>query len=85
MIVDSAASSRKAIMQACYDLPRLDQQSEYAVLSIGRFPTAGTVNRDTILEAEETMGSGQTTEWMPLCYPRMDECVLGKVISHIFS
>jgi hypothetical protein len=85
VIIDSAASSRKAIMQVCYDLPRLGQQSEYAVLSIGRFPTAGTAYRDTILEAEETAGSGQTTKWMPLCYPRMDECVLGKGISRSFS
>jgi hypothetical protein len=84
-------SSVKVIMQACYNLPQLDQNVRYAYIVIERSPTAGHAYTDIILEAEETTGSGQTAEWMPLSYARMDERILGEVFvpsnntySHIF-
>jgi hypothetical protein len=91
VIVESFPPSVKVVMQACYSLPHLDQHVRYAYIEIDRNPTAGSAYTDIILEAEETTGSGQAAEWMPLCYTRMDERILGEVSgpgnttrSHIF-
>ena len=72
-------SSVKVVMQACYNLPQLDQDVGYTYIMIDRSPTAGSAFMDIILEAEETAGSGQAADGMPLCSTRMDERILSEI------
>ena len=83
VIVDSDEDSIEAIFQACYDLPQLAESVEYSYICISPSPTSGTAYKDTTLEVEEIMGSGQAPEWTPLCYPRMDERILCKASCNI--
>jgi hypothetical protein len=83
VIVDSAEDSIKVISQACYNLPPRDESFKYTHISIHPNVTAGTAHKDTTLEVEKIMGAGQAPESMPLCYPRIDERILGKVSCNI--